>query len=37
LIQGEISPPAALEVIVSNEELYYRSVNDKLVATPLFH
>src|SRR5438105_9703218 len=38
LIQSEIVPPAALEVIVSNEELYYRSVNDKLVAaTPLFH
>jgi ATP-dependent Clp protease ATP-binding subunit ClpC len=38
LIQGEIVPPAALEVIVSNEELYYRSVNDKLLAaTPLFH
>jgi ATP-dependent Clp protease ATP-binding subunit ClpC len=38
LIQGEIVPPTALEVIVSNEELYYRSVNDKLVAaSPLFH
>jgi ATP-dependent Clp protease ATP-binding subunit ClpC len=38
LIQGEIVPPTALEVIVSNEELYYRSVNDKVVAaTPLFH
>src|SRR5262249_36717165 len=38
LIQGEIVPPAALEVIVSNEQLYYRSVNDKLLAaTPLFH
>ncbi|HKS96642.1 MAG TPA: ATP-dependent Clp protease ATP-binding subunit [Terriglobia bacterium] len=36
LIQGEIVAPAALEVIVSNEALYYRSVNDKLVtATPL--
>jgi ATP-dependent Clp protease ATP-binding subunit ClpC len=38
LIQGEIVAPAALEVIVSNEALYYRSVNDKLVtATPLSH
>ena len=36
LIQGDIVAPAALEVIVSNEALYYRSVNDKLVtATPL--
>ena len=36
LIQGEIQPPAVLEVIVENEALYYRSVNDKLVgATPL--
>jgi ATP-dependent Clp protease ATP-binding subunit ClpC len=38
LIQGEIQPPAVLEVIVENEALYYRSVNDKLVgATPLSH
>jgi len=38
LIQGEIHPPAVLEVIVENEGLYYRSVNDKLVgATPLSH
>jgi len=38
LIQGDIQAPAVLEVIVSNEGLYYRSVNDKLVtATPLFH
>jgi ATP-dependent Clp protease ATP-binding subunit ClpC len=38
LIQGEIHPPAVLEVIVENEVLYYRSVNDKLVgATPLSH
>jgi ATP-dependent Clp protease ATP-binding subunit ClpC len=38
LIQGEIHPPAVLEVIVENETLYYRSVNDKLVgATPLSH
>ncbi len=38
LIQGDISAPAALEVIVSNEGLYYRSLNDKLVAaTPLSH
>src|SRR2546427_4970743 len=36
LIQGEVQTPAVLEVIVSNEALYYRSVNDKLVgATPL--
>jgi ATP-dependent Clp protease ATP-binding subunit ClpC len=36
LIQGDVVAPAALEVIVSNEALYYRSVNDKLVgATPL--
>jgi ATP-dependent Clp protease ATP-binding subunit ClpC len=36
LIQGEIQTPAVLEVIVENEALYYRSVNDKLVgATPL--
>ena len=36
LIQGEIQPPAVLEVIVSNEQLYYRTVSDKLVAaTPL--
>ena len=38
LIQGEIQPPVVLEVIVENEGLYYRSVNDRLVAaTPLFH
>jgi len=38
LIQGEIHPPAVLEVTVENEALYYRSVNDKLVgATPLSH
>jgi ATP-dependent Clp protease ATP-binding subunit ClpC len=38
LIQGEIHPPAVLEVIVENEALYYRSMNDKLVgATPLSH
>ncbi|HTS70374.1 MAG TPA: ATP-dependent Clp protease ATP-binding subunit [Terriglobia bacterium] len=38
LIQSEIHPPAVLEVIVENEALYYRSVNDKLVgATPLSH
>jgi len=36
MIQGEIQTPAILEVIVENETLYYRSVNDKLVgATPL--
>ena len=38
LIQGEIQPPVVLEVIVENEALYYRFVNDRLVAaTPLFH
>ncbi len=38
LIQGDIQAPAVLEVIVSNDALYYRSVNDKLVtATPLSH
>ncbi len=38
LIQGEIHAPAILEVIVGSEGLYYRSVNDKLVAaTPLSH
>jgi len=38
LIQGEIHPPAVLEVIVENEALHYRPVNDKLVgATPLSH
>ncbi len=38
LIQGEVQTPAVLEVIVSNEALYYRSVNDKLVgASPLSH
>ncbi len=38
LIQGEIQSPAVLEVIVENEALHYRSMNDKLVtATPLSH
>jgi len=38
LIQGEITPPAVLEVVVENELLYYRPVNDKLVAAmPLSH
>ena len=38
LIQGEIQPPAVLEVIVENEGLCYRPMNDKLVvATPLSH
>ncbi len=38
LIQGEIQQPAVLEVIVGDEGLYYRSVNDKLLAaTPLSH
>ncbi len=37
LIQSEIQTPAVLEVIVEEQKLYYRSVNDKLVgATPLF-
>ena len=36
LIQGEIRPPAVLEVIVANYELSFRQVSDKLVAaTPL--
>ncbi len=36
LIQGGIQPPAVLEVVVENEALHYRSVNDKLVvATPI--
>src|SRR5579884_1603755 len=38
LIQGEIQPPAVLEVTVGSEGLYYRPVNDSLVtATPLSH
>ncbi len=37
LIQGEIQSPAVLEVIVSDDKLYYRSMNDKLVTTPLSH
>ena len=38
LIQGEIQCPAILEVTVSSDVLYYRSMNDKLVAaTPLSH
>ncbi len=38
LIQGEIQPPAVLEVIAGSEGLYYRPVNDSLVtATPLSH
>jgi ATP-dependent Clp protease ATP-binding subunit ClpC len=38
LIQGEIQPPSVLEVIVENEALCYRPVNDKLVgAIPLSH
>ena len=32
LIQGGIQPPAVLEIVVENEALYYRSVDDKLVA-----
>ncbi len=36
LIQGEIHPPVVLEVIVSNDELSFRQVSDKLVAaTPV--
>jgi len=36
LIQGEIHPPAVLEVILENDGLSYRSVSDKLeAATPL--
>jgi ATP-dependent Clp protease ATP-binding subunit ClpC len=36
LIQGEIHPPAVLEVILENEGLSYRSVSDKVeAATPL--
>jgi ATP-dependent Clp protease ATP-binding subunit ClpC len=36
LIQGEIHPPSVLEVVVENQGLCYRSMNDKLVAaTPL--
>jgi len=36
MIQGDIQTPAVLEVIVENETLYYRSMNDKLVgAMPL--
>jgi ATP-dependent Clp protease ATP-binding subunit ClpC len=38
LIQGDIQPPAVLEVVVENESLCYRPVDDKLVAaTPLSH
>jgi ATP-dependent Clp protease ATP-binding subunit ClpC len=38
LIQGEVQPPAVLEVIVEKEALCYRPVNDKLVAaSPLSH
>jgi len=32
LIQGSVQPPAVLEIVVENEALYYRSVDDKLVA-----
>jgi ATP-dependent Clp protease ATP-binding subunit ClpC len=32
LIQGGIQPPVVLEIVVENEALYYRSVDDKLVA-----
>ena len=38
LIQGEIQPPAVLDVLIENEGLCYRPVHDKLVAaTPLSH
>ncbi len=33
LIQGKIQPGAMLEVVVENEALRYRAVNDKLVVT----
>jgi len=33
LIQGEIQPPTVLEVVVENDSLIYRSVNDKLLAS----
>ena len=32
LIQGSVQPPAVLEIVVENEALYYRSVDDRLVA-----
>ena len=36
LIQGEIRPPAVLQVVVQNDELSFRQVSDKLVAaTPV--
>ena len=36
LIQGDIRPPAVLEVVVQNNELSFRQVSDKLVAaTPV--
>ena len=36
LIQGDIRPPAVLEVVVHNDELSFRQVSDKLVAaTPV--
>ena len=36
LIQGDIRPPAVLEVVVQNDELSFRQVSDKLVAaTPV--
>ena len=36
LIQGDIRPPAVLEVVVQNNELSFRQVSDKLVAaTPI--
>ncbi|MGH9469375.1 MAG: AAA family ATPase, partial [Terriglobia bacterium] len=38
LIQGEIQPPSVLEVTVGSEGLYYRPLNDTVVAaTPLSH
>jgi ATP-dependent Clp protease ATP-binding subunit ClpC len=38
LIQGDVQPPAVLEVVVEHEALYFRSMKDKLVAaTPLSH
>ncbi len=36
LIQGEIQPPSVVEIVLENDKLSFRTVNDKLVAaTPL--
>ncbi len=37
LIQGEIHPPAVLEMFVQNDGLAYRPVSDKVPAAPLSH